>query len=58
MDVPKTGACDPPGNFDDRLTLLRRQFAFVVELRGPDRAIPFFRKMAHWYLKSPTLTRA
>jgi hypothetical protein len=23
-----------------------------VELRGPDRAIPFFRKMAHWYLKS------
>ena len=47
-----TGTCDPPGNFDDRLALLRRQFAYVVELRGPDRAIPFFRKMAHWYLKS------
>ncbi len=48
----QTGTCDPPGNFDDRLALLRRQFAYVVELRGPDRAIPFFRKMAHWYLKS------
>jgi tRNA-dihydrouridine synthase len=47
-----TGTFDPPGNFDDRLALLRRQFAYVVELRGPDRAIPFFRKMAHWYLKS------
>lgn len=47
-----TGTCDPPGNFDDRLALLRRQFAYVVEFRGPDRAIPFFRRMAHWYLKS------
>lgn len=46
------GTCDPPGNFDDRLALFRRQFAYVVELRGPGRAIPFFRKMAHWYLKS------
>jgi tRNA-dihydrouridine synthase len=34
------------------LALLRRQFAYVVELRGPERAVPFFRKMAHWYLKS------
>ena len=51
-----TGTCDPPGNFDERLALLRRQFAFVVELRGPDRAIPFFRKMAHWYLKSMQVT--
>ncbi|MGE5195140.1 MAG: tRNA dihydrouridine synthase DusB [Deltaproteobacteria bacterium] len=48
----QSGTCDPPGNFDDRLALLRRQFAHVIELRGPDRAIPFFRKMAHWYLKS------
>ena len=48
----QTGACDPPGSFDDRMALLRRQFAYVIELRGPDRAIPFFRKMAHWYLKS------
>jgi nifR3 family TIM-barrel protein len=51
-----TGTYDPPGNFDDRLALLRKQFAYVVELRGPDRAIPFFRKMAHWYLKSMQVT--
>ncbi|MGQ0635168.1 MAG: tRNA dihydrouridine synthase DusB [Planctomycetaceae bacterium] len=48
----QTGAYDPPGTFDDRLSLLRLQFQFVIELRGPDRAIPFFRKMAHWYLKA------
>jgi nifR3 family TIM-barrel protein len=48
----QTGACDTPGNFDDRMALLRRQFAYAIELRGPDRAVPFFRKMAHWYLKS------
>lgn len=47
-----TGTWGPPGNFDERLTLLRQQFGYVVELRGPERAIPFFRKMAHWYLKS------
>ncbi len=51
-----TGTCDPPGNFNDRLALFRRQFAYVIELRGPDRAIPFFRKMAHWYLKSMQVT--
>jgi nifR3 family TIM-barrel protein len=55
----ETGTHDPPGRFDDRLTLFRRQFDYVIELRGPDRAIPFFRKMAHWYLKAmhvaPTL---
>ncbi|MBS0264029.1 MAG: tRNA dihydrouridine synthase DusB [Planctomycetes bacterium] len=47
-----TGRYDPPGTFDDRLHLLRQQLAYVVELRGADRALPFFRKMAHWYLKS------
>jgi tRNA-dihydrouridine synthase len=51
-----TGTCDPPGNFNDRLALFRRQFAYVVELRGRDRAIPYFRKMAHWYLKSMQVT--
>jgi len=48
----ETGRCDPPGDFDARLQLLRRQFEYVIELRGPERAIPFFRKMAHWYLKA------
>jgi tRNA-dihydrouridine synthase B len=47
-----TGTCRPAGGFDDRLELVRRQFEYVVELRGANRAIPFFRKMAHWYLKS------
>jgi nifR3 family TIM-barrel protein len=47
----RSGACDPPGTFDDRMRLLRRHLAYVVELRGPDRSVPFFRKMAHWYLK-------
>ncbi|MSR59233.1 MAG: tRNA dihydrouridine synthase DusB [Planctomycetaceae bacterium] len=57
-----TGSCDPTGSFDDKLTLLRRQFTYAIELRGPERAVPFFRKMAHWYLKSmhvaPTLRNA
>jgi tRNA-dihydrouridine synthase len=35
-----------------RLQLLRRQFEYVIELRGEQRAIPFFRKMGHWYLKA------
>jgi tRNA-dihydrouridine synthase B len=48
----QTGAFDPPGTFDERLQLLRRQFEYVIELRGEQRAIPFFRKMGHWYLKA------
>jgi len=48
----ETGRYDPPGDFDDRLRLLKRQYEYVIELRGADRAAPFFRKMAHWYLKS------
>lgn len=48
----QTGTYDPPGTFLDRLALLRQQFGYVVELRGADRAAPFFRKMGHWYLKA------
>jgi nifR3 family TIM-barrel protein len=47
-----TGGPAPAGSFDDRLTLLRRQFGYVVEQRGIERAITSFRKMAHWYLKA------
>lgn len=47
-----TGTFDPPGGFDDRLELLRRQLVYLEELIGTDRAISLFRKMAHWYLKS------
>lgn len=52
MEWETTGQAGPAGTFDDRLHLLRRQFDYVIELRGPDRSIPFFRKMGHWYLKS------
>ncbi len=48
----RTGQYEPAGDFDDRLRLLKQQFRYVMELRGGDRAVPFFRKMAHWYLKS------
>ena len=48
----QTGEHDPPGTFDDRLELLRRQFGYLEELRGPMRAIRQFRRMGHWYLKS------
>lgn len=47
-----TGRFDPPGSFDERLQLLRRQFRYLEELVGADRAIRMFRKMGHWYLKS------
>lgn len=48
----QTGAFDPPGNFQERLHLLQRQFEFAIDLKGEERAIPFFRKMGHWYLKA------
>ena len=47
-----TGRFAPPGNFEDRLELLKRQFRYLEELRGPTRAVIMFRKMGHWYLKS------
>ncbi|WP_298860284.1 tRNA dihydrouridine synthase DusB [uncultured Gimesia sp.] len=48
----QTGQCDPPGNFDDRLELLLRQFRYLLEMTTEHRAISMFRKMGHWYLKS------
>lgn len=48
----QSGRYGPAGGFDDRLALLRRQFRYLEELRGTDRAIIMFRKMGHWYLKS------
>jgi tRNA-dihydrouridine synthase B len=46
-----TGRYEPPGNFDDRLQLLQRQFAYLCELHPEQRAIVMFRRMGHWYLK-------
>jgi nifR3 family TIM-barrel protein len=48
----ETGDYDPPGTFDDRLELMLRQFGYLQEQVGPERAIRMFRKMGHWYLKS------
>jgi tRNA-dihydrouridine synthase B len=47
----RTGRYDPPGTFDDRLELMKRQFGYLEELVGTDIALRMFRKMAHWYLK-------
>jgi nifR3 family TIM-barrel protein len=47
----RTRSYDPPGNFNDRLGLLTRQFAFLEEQVGSEAAITQFRKMGHWYLK-------
>jgi nifR3 family TIM-barrel protein len=46
-----TGEFSPPGNFDERLALLKRQFGFLYAQVGESHAITGFRKMAHWYLK-------
>lgn len=40
------------GTFDQRLELLQRQFAYLVEQKGIERAIISFRKMGHWYLSA------
>lgn len=47
-----TGEYDPPGNFLERLELLKRQFRYLEAQRGTTNAIITFRKMGHWYLKS------
>lgn len=43
------------GSFTDRLNLLQRQFGYLEALRGTERAVSSFRKMAHWYLKAMTV---
>lgn len=48
----QTGRWSPPGNFEDRLQLLRRQFGYLEEQIGTHSAIIQFRKMGHWYLKA------
>ena len=48
----RTGRYDPPGNFLDRLELLRHQLTFLTAQCGPHAAIIIFRRTAHWYLKA------
>lgn len=47
-----TAVAQPPGNFDDRLELMLRQFSYLIEQVGLERGIRMFRKMGHWYLKA------
>jgi nifR3 family TIM-barrel protein len=47
----RTGAYESLGTFDERLDLMLRQFGYLVEQVGAERALPMYRKMAHWYLK-------
>ncbi len=47
-----TGEFAAPGNFDERMQLLRQQYGFLEERHGTESAIIMFRKMGHWYLKS------
>jgi nifR3 family TIM-barrel protein len=48
----QTGEFDLPGNFNQRLGLLKRQFGYLEELRGTQAATILFRKTGHWYLKA------
>ena len=48
----QTGRYGPSGNFEQRLELFLRQFRYLIEQKGIERGIPFFRKMAHWYLRA------
>jgi tRNA-dihydrouridine synthase B len=52
VEWESTGQFSPPGNFEERLQLLLRQFGYLEQQRGTERAIVSFRKMAHWYLKA------
>lgn len=54
----ETGQWDPPGSFEDRLELMLRQFGYLVEQWGFERALVRFRKMGHWYLKSMKVNAA
>ncbi|WP_437187695.1 tRNA dihydrouridine synthase DusB [Planctomicrobium sp. SH668] len=53
-----TGTFNPPGNFEDRLQMMLRQFEYALEQVGEERAIRMFRKMGHWYLKGMLVHRA
>ena len=57
VEWEQTGRYGPPGNFDERLDLLKRQFDYLDERRGTRSAIVMFRKTAHWYLKAMHVRR-
>jgi len=48
----RTGRYEPPGNFLQRLELLRRQLDLLIVQCGIKAGIIIFRRTAHWYLKA------
>ena len=58
VEFETTGAASPPGNFDEGLTLMMKQFGYLEEQVGTQRAIAMFRKMGHWYLKAMRVRKA
>ncbi|MEZ5943789.1 MAG: tRNA dihydrouridine synthase DusB [Planctomycetaceae bacterium] len=52
VEFETTGQYSPPGNFDERLTLMLKQLHYQIDQIGEDLGIRLFRPMAHWYLKS------
>ncbi len=48
----QTGTYSPPGNFEERLRLLIRQYQYQAELDGPESALIAYRRTVHWYLKA------
>lgn len=46
-----SGRFEPAGTFEERISLMVRQFGYLEARHGAQRALRMFRKMAHWYLK-------
>ncbi len=51
-DWEKTGTFSPPGNFEERLQLLIKQYRYHTELDAPESALIAYRRTVHWYLKA------
>lgn len=47
-----TGQIPAPGNFNQRLELVKRQFRYLEEQLGAENGLIQFRRTAHWYLKA------
>lgn len=52
VEWEETGQYNPPGNFEERMNLLKLQLGYLMESHDSKSAIIVFRKTAHWYLKS------
>lgn len=51
-DWERTGSFGPPGNFNERLELVLRQFRYLEDQFGAESGLIQFRRTAHWYLKA------